>query len=415
MSEGGAGHAVGGLADEVSGVATRTAAAAAATSMALGSTVALGPLAEPLAGRTGAVAPLVLPVALGLALVAGVVTGPLAQRHGHRPLLLVAAPLLATGLLGLWWSGGPLALLAAAAVGGRAGCVLVPMLVAVGSAGGPRAPLALAMTSAGGAVGSAVLPPLAVLLVERFGLLGGLTVLAAGAAAVLLGSAATPIPVGPGVRSVPASTPLVRAAPTVRAVGSPRTVELVRRDPNGHSGRSAGFGRLYAGSVASSCAVFLPLGHLAPYAAEHRLGLPFAAAMISTMSVVGLLGRVLAGLLAARVGVETGLQAGALGLVAGLGLWWAAGQRSELVLAFAVVFGLAHGGYVALLPVVVAARYPDGLLGARLGLLYTAAALGGLLGPLAAAAVTAGLGTTEPAIALGALAGLLGWRLLRPR
>ena len=405
--------------DEVTGVTARTAAAAGATAVALGSTVALGPLAEPLAGRVGAPAPLVLPVALGLALVAGVLTGPLAQRHGHRPLLLTAAPLLVTGLLGLGCNGGWMALPAAAAVGIGAGCVLVPMLVAVGSAG-PRAPLALAITSAGGAVGSAVLPPLAVLLVERIGLLGCLTALAAGSAGVLLGSAATPVPPGSASRAAPscAGSTVIGTAPRHGVARLGRAAAArgrlgARRDGAAPGDRTAGFGRLYVGSAASSCAVFLPIGQLAPYAAEHRLGLPFATAMISTMSLVGLLGRVSAGLLAARVGAETGLQAGALGLVAGLGMWWAVDPHPALVFAFAVVFGLAHGGYVALLPAVVAARYPADGLGARLGVLYTAAALGGVLGPLTAATVTAELGTTGPAIALGALAAAAGWLLLR--
>jgi MFS family permease len=410
--------AIGRAAGDAPDVVARTAAAAGASAVALGSTVALGPLAEPLAARAGSAAPLALPVALGLALVAGVLTGPLAQRHGHRPLLLAATPLLVTGLLGLGYSAGWIALLAAAAVGLGAGCVLVPMLVAIGTVGGPRAPLALAITSAGGAVGSAVLPPSAVLVVERIGLLGGLTALAAGSAVVLLGSAATRVP----PRSVSGAGPsgprpmVIDQIRTARQDGLGPAAARGRfgawRDRAGRGGRAAGFGRLYLGSVASSCAVFLPLGHLAPYAAEHGLGLPFAAAMISTMSLVGLLGRVLAGLLAARIGAEAGLQGGALGLVAGLGLWWAAGPHPELVTAFAVVFGLAHGCYVALLPAVVSARYRADGLGARLGVLYTAAALGGLLGPFAAAAVTAGLGTTGPAIALGALAGVAGWLLL---
>jgi len=93
----------------------------------------------------------------------------------------------------------------------------VPVLVAVGSAG-RRAPLALAITSAGGAVGSAVLPPLAVLLAERIGLLGCLTALAAGSAGVLLGSAATPVPPG-------SASGRRRPAPAPRSSGPLRGTE----------------------------------------------------------------------------------------------------------------------------------------------------------------------------------------------
>ena len=122
----------------------------------------------------------------------------------------------------------------------------------------------------------------------------------------------------------------------------------------------------------------------------------------------------LGGLLGDRAGVEVGLQVSALGLAGGLVLWWSAGSNPVLVTLFAVVFGLAHGGYVALFPAVAAARYGASGLGRRLGLLYTSAALGGFLGPLFALAPAVGGGSLVGDRAPGVLGAAFGWLALRP-
>ena len=76
-----------------------------------------------------------------------------------------------------------------------------------------------------------------------------------------------------------------------------------------------------------------------------------------------------------------------------------------MLLAFAIVLGVGYGGYVALAPAVVAARFGVERLGSLLGVLYTSAAIGSAVGPPAAGAVI-DVGGYEPAIAASLAIGL---------
>ncbi|MCO1660878.1 MFS transporter [Pseudonocardia humida] len=364
------------------------AAAVTAGAVAVGTTISLSALSTELAGEfdvgpAAAAAP--FSTALCVALLAGAATGPIAQRRGARPLLAAGAVLLPAGsAVVAVTSSFPLALLAAGlGVGGGAGCVLVPVLTAVGTGVGRHRATALGVAAAGGPLGTAVLPPAAVWLAERDGPRGALLGLAVVSAVLLAGCAAT-VHSGPGAASA-------RPGPV----------------------RTPGFGRLYLAAVALSGAVFVPLAHLPTYAAAHGLGLPFAAAMLSTLSVSGVAGRLLCGAAAARFGARTGLRAAALGLVVALGLWLVAGADPLLLVAFAVVFGVANGAYVALLPELLVELHGPAGLGARLGLLHTASAVAALVGPTSAAAMTAWTGSPGAAIVVAAGAALVGWSALR--
>ncbi|MDN5932407.1 MAG: hypothetical protein L0I24_15305, partial [Pseudonocardia sp.] len=143
------------------------------------------------------------------------------------------------------------------------------------------------------------------------------------------------------------------------------------------------------------------------------LGLPFAAAMLSTSSLAGIAGRLLSGPVADRFGTESGMRACALGLAAASGWWVAAGPSPAAVVVFAVLFGLANGGYVGLFPELLISRFGAAGLGARLGLLHTASAVAALVGPLSAGALTAWTGDPTAAIVLTTGAALTGWTILR--
>jgi MFS family permease len=59
----------------------------------------------------------------------------------------------------------------------------------------------------------------------------------------------------------------------------------------------------------------------------------------------------------------------------------AAGASVAMLVVFAIVMGVGYGGFIALAPAVIASLYGTRDLGAILGALYTAAAIGGLIGP----------------------------------
>ena len=68
-------------------------------------------------------------------------------------------------------------------------------------------------------------------------------------------------------------------------------------------------------------------------------------------------------------------------MTASFAIWLVAGDRYLLLVAFAVVMGVAYGGFIALAPAVTAGLFGTLGLGGVLGALYTAAGIGGLVGP----------------------------------
>ena len=62
-------------------------------------------------------------------------------------------------------------------------------------------------------------------------------------------------------------------------------------------------------------------------------------------------------------------------------LWLGADDSYAMLVLFAIVMGVAYGGFIALAPAVAAGLFGTVGLGAILGALYTAAAVGGLVGP----------------------------------
>jgi MFS family permease len=84
-------------------------------------------------------------------------------------------------------------------------------------------------------------------------------------------------------------------------------------------------------------------------------------------------------------------------------LWMAAGSSFGMIAIFAAVNGFAYGGYVAVSALVIAEAHGTTNLGSALGIYYTGAAFGGLVGPPLAGAV---LDATDSYLA-GMVAGLL--------
>lgn len=372
--------------------------ASLATASALGTVTALGALVGGITagfGSTAGTGHAVFALAVSTSLLAGAVTGPLAQRRGARPLLAAGAVLLPAGLLAVAAAPTlPVAVVAAVlGVGGGAGCVLVPMLTVVGIGPAPGRASAIALVSAGGAAGSAVLVPAATWVAAGYGPTAGLLALGGVTAAVL----------GAGAAVVPATGSTRAARPAVV------TALVAAVEP---AAAPAGAIRWYLSSAAVSAAVFVPFAHLPAYASAHGSGLSSAAAMVSVMSVASLAGRLFFAAVALRVGTSAALRASALGLGAALAWWLVAGPRPLAVLVFAAAFGTCHGGYVASLPAALAERYGPAGLGGRFGALYTATAVGALLGPGLAGAVTVWTGHPAPAIAVAAGAALGGCALL---
>ena len=117
------------------------------------------------------------------------------------------------------------------------------------------------------------------------------------------------------------------------------------------------------------------------YATDHGIPDSQAAALVGIIGASSVVGRLGLGGLGARLGATRLTQISFVVLTASFLLWLAAGDSYAMLVAFAIVMGVAYGGFIALTPAVAAGLFGTVGLGAVLGALYTAAGVGGLVGP----------------------------------
>lgn len=319
----------------------------------------------------------------------GSLTGRAVDRVGPRPVLLVGAAALVTGLVitsqaGELWAG---LLSYGLGVGVAVACGYVPMVAVVGAWFDRRRGLALAVAVAGIGVGTLVGAPVAAALIGAYGWRTTLVLLGVAGAVLLLGCAAV-------VRRPP---PAAGVAPLpVRALA-----------------RTGAFGSLYVSTLLASVAVFVPLVFLPSLARTLGAGPVEGAALVGVVGVASVLGRLAIGGLADRLGRIRTYQASYAILAASFALGVPAGSYSALV-AFAAVLGVGYGGWIALQPAVIADLFGLRGLGGVVGLVYTAAGVGALVGPPSAGLIIDGAGGYRGAVALAGVAGLGAFLALLP-
>ena len=122
--------------------------------------------------------------------------------------------------------------------------------------------------------------------------------------------------------------------------------------------------------------------------------------------VGSLLGRFSVGPFADRLGRERSLAALYAGLGIMLAVWWAA-SAYWLLAVFALVFGACYGAYVALVPTIIMDLYGARAVSGIIGVLYTGAGIGTLLGPWLAGVAYDAMGAYDVPILCGALLSLV--------
>ncbi|RQV11270.1 MFS transporter [Burkholderia cenocepacia] len=335
----------------------------------------------------------------------GIVSGPLADRFGSRRLAV--AGMLLTGV-GLAAAGAAHTLLQVyvaygLGVGFGVGCAYVPAVGAVQRWFVRRRGFASGLAVAGIGVGTLVMPPLASALVVQVGWRGAYFTLAA--LAIVLGAGMSlliendprrrgllPDGDAPGDGSRHAAAALTGA--TGASVHAGATVrEAVTSRP---------FASLYAACLVCSFGVFVPFVHLVPYALDHGVAPSTAVLLLGAIGVGSTAGRFFLGGLADRFGRRASLLAMFAGMAVALVAWAGAGSVATLA-AFALVFGVFYGGWVAVLPAVVMDYFGGRNVSAIIGILYTSVAFGTLIGPAAAGFIyDAGGGYLVPILASAA-------------
>ncbi|MCP3987700.1 MAG: MFS transporter [Actinomycetia bacterium] len=291
----------------------------------------------------------------------GAIAGPLGDRYGAKPLVAFGGIAMGAGLLltaqvtslelGYLTYG--------VGVGVGISAYLVPMTACVGGWFERHRSIALGLYTGGIGLGTLLLVPLSERLIRTEGWRFAFRVLGVGSV-VVYGLAALVITRPPGKAS------------------------LAPRKPVGEIIRFYGFWRMYLASFFMSTALFVPFVFIVKYSTDRGVSSPAAAALISVIGVGSVAGRFGLGAIGVRVNIF------GLALLAyavqpfGYIIWLLSDGSYVALVIFAAILGAAYGGYVALGPVLAAELYGIEGLGAILGVLFTSAGLGGLIGPIAA-------------------------------
>ncbi|MEJ3652701.1 MFS transporter [Actinomycetes bacterium KLBMP 9759] len=319
----------------------------------------------------------------------GSVSGRIADRVGPRPVLLTGAAALAAGLLltslvqELWLG----YLTYGLGVGIAVACGYVPMVAAVGGWFHERRAFALAIAIAGIGVGTLIGAPLAAALIGALGWRTTHVVYGLAGAALLVLCAL--------VASRPPEPEGEPALPLRQLVST------------------TAFRSMYAATFLAALALFVPFVFLPSYAVS--IGVPpvAAATLVGVIGVASVVGRLAIGAVADRVGRVRTFTA-SFGVLALSFVLWLVGGSFPVLVAFAVVLGAGYGGWIALQPTVLAEIFGVRGLGGVVGLVYTAAGFGALLGTPLAGLLIDTTGTYGWAIGAAGLCGLAAFASLLP-
>ena len=316
------------------------------------------------------------------------VTGRLVDRHGPRPLMLLAAAAMG---LGLWTTSavGSLGvgyLTYGAGVGIAAACGYVPMVAVVGGWFEQKRALAVGVSVAGIGVGTLVMSPLSARLIDAYGWRDTYRIFGV-AGPVLL---------------------LVCAVLVERPPGSGAQI----RSRVGDALASPVFRRLHLSAIGFGLGLFVPFVFVVPYAKEEGVPAVRAALLVGMLGGSSVIARAGFGVLVRRFGSFRLYRMCFASHACCFLLWVVAGKSFAMLVTFVVVLGIGYGGFVALSPVVLADRLGVAGLGSMLGVFYTASGLGGLIGPPAAGAIIDATGSYRLPALLAAGFGAVGFALL---
>lgn len=305
----------------------------------------------------------------------GVLSGPLADRIGSRGLAVGGMILTGLGLAAASVARSLPEVYAAygLGVGLGVGCAYVPAIGAVQRWFVRRRGFASGLAVSGIGVGTLVMPPLASFLIGNLGWRGAYLTLGT-LAAILGGGLALLIENDPRDRGLgPDGDPPPSGAQPAR--------------PEGNSVRDAikswRFLSLYAACLICSFGVFVPFVHLVPYAQDHGVAPASAVLLLGVIGIGSTAGRFFLGGLADRMGRQLSLLLMFTGMAVALAVWVIATNFWSLA-AFAFVYGVFYGGWVAVLPAVVMDYFGGRNVSGIIGILYTSVAFGTLIGPSAA-------------------------------
>jgi MFS family permease len=343
--------------------------------------------------------------------VLGAPAGAIADRVGPRTTCTAGMVALAAGLFAASYASSLTMLYLALGGGIGLGVALVytPAMGAVLPWFMRNRGLASGIASSGIGAGTLLVPLAASALIGSLGWREGMRVMAIGVA-ILGVSAAWLMEKNPARRGVgpDGGPPLDTSRSAGHSALAGMTLREVLVDRR--------FWWLYLSVFACAPTMFTPFAHVSVHARDLGIADGQAVALVGLIGIGSLVGRFGIGALADRLGrLRTLVLMEAL-LIASYLFWWGA-PGYPLLAVFAVSFGLFYGGIVSLLPPICMDLFGGRAVSAVIGVLYSAAAVGNLVGPVAAGAAFDRFGSYTPVMIGCALSSALalwaGWRLVR--
>lgn len=297
----------------------------------------------------------------------GAVSGPWYDRVGPRPLLAVGgslfvAALIATSLVGRI----ELAYVTVGlGMGLGGGLFITPLTAVIGALFERHRVMALGVVATGNGVGTLVLVPLAEELISSGGWRAAYRWLAVIAAVVFVAG------------WVAVGRPPRRRGPAPAAINRREMLA----DPV--------FARFFVLSMLFGIGLFISFGFVIPFAERNGVDGATAARILGAVGFSSIVGRLGLTGAARRFGSLRVFRGALAVMVIAFGLWAVADGTVLLLGVFAVVLGVAYGGFVAIAPEVLLVLFPQWPTGRAMGLMFLSVGLGGLVGPPLAGALDA--------------------------
>lgn len=322
-------------------------------------------------GSGRAATSIIVSVAAAVMLGMGGVLGRLTDRFGPRKMVAAGAVLITSGLLIASWASSlwQVFLSYGVLLGLGVGCSFLPSNSAVGQWFARKRGLATGIAVAGSGVGTIVLGPVSEWLIRSYDWRVAMRAIAVAGLILLL---------------------IVAAA--IRGRGVRHTTSVLRQMRANRT-----FRILYVAAAVGSYAYWVPFVHIVPFAIDRGLASSDAALLVVVMGALNIVGRVVLGGVADRVGRVRIFQISLAAMTLSIVLWPLAQGQAGLT-AFVATYGFFAGAFISLLFAMTADYFGVERLPGITGLLNTAAALGTLLGPSVSGAIFDTTGSYTTAI-----------------
>jgi MFS family permease len=175
--------------------------------------------------------------------------------------------------------------------------------------------------------------------------------------------------------------------------------------------RTRQFWTICAAMLAIVFCLLTVMVHIVPYAQEIKVSPTRAASVLSTIAGVSMAGRFISGLFIDRIGSKRVIIFCFILLIAGL-LWLQIATELWMLYLFAVVYGVAHGGFFTAFSPLIAEFFGIKFHGALFGITMFSGNFGGALGPVMAGYIFDVTGRYTGAIWLCTVISILGFVLV---